>query len=264
MGTKSADSKDARLFIDRTLTDAEVAQFNQDGYLVLGRTLTDEGLSRIRQEVTQIWQQKKDGFNPSSSWLKNGLLVDVHHDSPVAREFYFHGPVVDVAEQLIGPNLKGATSQLTFKMRGNTQVVWWHQDNAYGELDPYNAISVLTALDACDKENGCLWVIPGSHLSGQLLKRGKPKVEYEEIKMEADDSRAVPVPLAAGETFVMHGWTLHKSDGNFSQDRDRRILFLRYADADAVEVYNDRKPRLGRLVRGKTSFADVRSFEAEL
>ena len=42
------------------------------------------------------------------------------------------------------------------------------------------------------------------------------------------------------------------------------MLFLRYADADAVEVYNDRCPRLGRLVRGKTRFPEVEAYEAEL
>jgi hypothetical protein len=57
---------------------------------------------------------------------------------------------------------------------------------------------------------------------------------------------------------------LHKSDGNYSADRDRRILFLRYADADAVEVYNQRKPRLGRLVKGETKFKEVAQFEADL
>jgi hypothetical protein len=57
---------------------------------------------------------------------------------------------------------------------------------------------------------------------------------------------------------------LHKSDGNFSKDRDRRILFLRYADADAVEVYNDRRPRLGRLLKGETVFEEVKAFESEL
>jgi hypothetical protein len=41
-------------------------------------------------------------------------------------------------------------------------------------------------------------------------------------------------------------------------------LFLRYADAGAVEVYNDRKPRLGRLLRGRTRFMEVESYEAEL
>jgi hypothetical protein len=55
----------------------------------------------------------------------------------------------------------------------------------------------------------------------------------------------------------------HKSLGNTS-DRDRRLLFLRYADADAVEVYNNRKPRLGKLVRGKTRFREVEAFEANL
>lgn len=54
----------------------------------------------------------------------------------------------------------------------------------------------------------------------------------------------------------------HKSDGNHSMERDRRILFLRYADA--VEVYNGRKPRLGRLVKGSTIYEQVRNFEAGL
>ena len=48
------------------------------------------------------------------------------------------------------------------------------------------------------------------------------------------------------------------------KDRDRRILFMRYADADAVEVYNDRQPRLGRLVRGTTRFDEVLQYEANL
>ena len=55
----------------------------------------------------------------------------------------------------------------------------------------------------------------------------------------------------------------HKSLGNTS-DRDRRLLFLRYADADAVEVYNNRKPRLGKLIRGKTHYPEIEEYEADL
>ena len=51
---------------------------------------------------------------------------------------------------------------------------------------------------------------------------------------------------------------------SLSKDQDRRILFMRYADADAVEVYNGRQPRLGRLVRGATKFDAVREYEAQL
>jgi ectoine hydroxylase-related dioxygenase (phytanoyl-CoA dioxygenase family) len=151
-------------------------------------------------------------------------------------------------------------------MRGNTKPFAWHQDNGYGELDPYNAITCLTALDDADKENGCLWLVPGSHKTGQCAVEHNvvDKQKSREIALDIDESKAIPMPMRAGESLIFHCHMLHKSDGNFAKDRDRRILFLRYADADAVEVYNDGKPRLGRLVRGATKFSEVEVFEKEL
>ena len=84
-----------------------------------------------------------------------------------------------------------------------------------------------------------------------------------EIKIEVDESQAIPVPLKPGECLIFHGWMPHKSEGNRS-NHDRRLLFLRYADADAVEVYNNRKPRLGKLTRGETRYPEVAAFEADL
>jgi ectoine hydroxylase-related dioxygenase (phytanoyl-CoA dioxygenase family) len=75
---------------------------------------------------------------------------------------------VDGAEKVISPNLKGVTAVLIFKMAGNTQTTEWHQNNIYGELDPYNAISCLTAMDDSTVENGCTWLLPGSHQQGQI------------------------------------------------------------------------------------------------
>lgn len=255
-------------FVYRRLSAREIDQYEQQGYLHYGRALTDVGLERMRDECMQAWRAEKGEFDPNRTWLQNALLIGIHHRSAVVRDFYFRGPLVDVAEQLIGPNIKGATSQLTFKMRGNNKPFQWHQDNNYGELEPYNAISCLTALDDADVENGCLWIIPGSHRQGQIGvgEAGSPEAKKAgvEIAVQADESQAVPMPLKAGECLFFHCWTLHKSEGNLSKDRDRRILFLRYADADAVEVYNDRKPRLGRLVRGTTRFPEVQAFESEL
>jgi hypothetical protein len=51
--------------------------------------------------------------------------------------------------------------------------------------------------------------------------------------------------------------------GNFTT-QDRRILFCRYSDADAVEVYNENNPRLGRVVLGTTRFDEVARFEQDL
>lgn len=249
----------------RGVTDAQVEQYNGQGFLALGRVLSAEGLEQVRSECMRAWEAEKGPFDPKATWLHNALLSDIHHRSETVRRYYFHGPLVDLAQRLIGPNIKGATSQLTFKMRGNIMPFAWHQDNGYGELDPYNTVTTLTALDDADEENGCLWIIPGSHKQGQVKVRMTPeeKAAGKELTIEADEKRAVPVPMKAGEAIAFHCWMLHKSEGNRSQRRDRRILFLRYADADAVEVYNHRKPRLGRLLRGRTRFPEVESFEAD-
>ena len=39
---------------------------------------------------------------------------------------------------------------------------------------------------------------------------------------------------------------------------------MRYADADAVEVYKHRTLRPGRLLRGTARFREVEAFEADL
>ena len=246
------------------LDDTQLTSFDQKGYLLIGPVLTEQGLQRMRDECMAAWRTEKGEFDPSGTWLENALLVNIHHHSPLVRQYYFSGPMVDIAMQLIGPNIKTATSQLTFKMRGNTQTFAWHQDNAYGELDPYNAISCLTALDDADEENGCIWLIPRSHKQGQANIKRALEDKMRPIELDVDDSLGVPMPIQAGYCLFFHCHMLHKSEGNRSKDRDRRILFMRYADADAVEVYNDRQPRLGRLVRGKTQFEEVRQYESNL
>ena len=254
------------LFIGHPLTDEQLRTYQEQGYLLLGRTLTEKGLKQMRKECMVAWHTEKGEFDPDKSWLQNALLTDIHHRSEIVRQYYFDGPLVDVAEQLIGPHIKGATSQLTFKMRGNTKPFGWHQDNGYGELDPYNTLTTLTALDDADEENGCLWILPNSHQRGQIDVRrsAEDKAAESAINVNVEEREAIPVPIKAGEAIVFHCWMLHKSEGNRSKERDRRILFLRYADANAVEVDNERKPRLGKLLRGKTRFPEVKSFETDL
>lgn len=255
-----------RFFNERKLSEAELLFYRDQGYLVIRNILTEAGLEEMREQSMKAWVAEKGAFDENKTWLQNALLVNVHHKAPVVRDYYFQGPLVDIAEQLIGQNLKGATSQLTFKMRGNTKPFGWHQDNGYGELDPYNALTTLTALDDTDRSNGCLWLIPGSHRQGQIrvAQTREQKERSSEVIVEADDNAAIPMEMKAGDCLIFNCWMLHKSEGNYSTDRDRRVLFLRYADADAVEVYNNRKPRLGRLVRGTTKFDEVAGFEASL
>jgi hypothetical protein len=267
MSTVSNPTKEnSNYFNYLTLTPHQLDEYHEQGYLVISGLLTNIGISAMREECVDAWVTEKGEFDPEKSWLQNSLLVDIHHRSSIVRDYYFNGPLVGIANQIIGPNVKAATSQLTFKMRGNTKPFPWHQDNGYGELDPYNAMTCLTALEDNSTENGCLWIIPESQKQGQINVR---RTEEErktngEVVVEVDESKAIPLPMKAGDCLIFGCWTLHKSEGNFSKTKDRRVLFLRYADADAVEVYNDCKPRLGRLVSGQTKFPEVKTFEDHL
>lgn len=260
--------KKNELFHYQLLDQEKLDFYNDFGFVKMGRTLTDKGIELMLEECMQAWNNEKQAFDANKTWLQNALLVNIHKKSTIVRDFYFEGPIVDVMEQIIGPNIKAATSQLTFKMRGNTKSFAWHQDNGYGELQPYNTISSLTALEDVDEENGCLRIIPGSHKQGQIdvshvIKQHKEGKSVS-IELEVDESKAIPIPMKAGESIFFHCWTLHQSQGNFSKDRDRRILFMRYADADAIEIYNNGQPRLGRLLKGTTQFSEVREFESDL
>ena len=258
--------KNELLFNYSALSAEQLDFFKENGYLVIKSVLKPEGLALMQQECMAAWAREKESFDPNKSWLQNSLLVNIHHQAASVKAYYFNGPLVEIASAIIGPNVKGATSQLTFKMKGNTKPFGWHQDNGYGELEPYNALTTLTALDDTDKGNGCLWLIPGSHKNGQIRveQSEAQKKSGSEIIVEADDSLAVPMEMQAGDVLIFNCWMLHKSDGNNSNSRDRRILFLRYADADAIEVYNGGKPRLGKLVKGQTIFKAVEEFEADL
>lgn len=265
---KTEQMKSTDLFVYRKLSEDDLRLFGETGYHRYGPILTGTGLEMMREQCMNAWSAEKGEFDENKNWLQNALLRNIHKKSAIVRDYYFEGPLADVAEQIIGPNIKGATSQLTFKMRGNTMDFGWHQDNSYGELDPYNAISCLTALDDADEENGCLRIVPGSNKEGQIEQSDSRTVDDKaaqvDINLEVDESRAVPMPMKAGECLFFNCHTLHQSRGNYSKTRDRRILFLRFADADAVEVFNDRKPRIGRLLRGKTVFPEVRTYEADL
>ena len=266
MSTISRPMRHPELFNYVPLTDQQIGQYREQGYVNLGRVLTDAGLQQVRAQIMAAWRAEKGPFDPAANWLKNSLLADIHHYSEAVRKYYFSGPLVDVAARLIGPNIKAVTAQLTFKLRGNTMPFDWHQDNAYGELDPYNALTCLTALDDADERNGCLWLIPGSHKAGQadFQRSEADRCNQRPVVLEVDESRAVAAPMQAGEVLFFHCHMLHHSEGNRSTDRDRRLMLFRYADADAVEVYNAGAPRLGRLLRGTTVFPAVEAFEADL
>jgi hypothetical protein len=105
----------------------------------------------------------------------------------------------------------------------------WHQDNGYTPLVPEEYVTCWLALDDADVENGCLWVLPGSHRHGtrQHHNTGGPfRQGYD------GDDVGVPVPVRKGSVLVFSSLLMHRSGPNVT-DRPRRAWIIQFCGASA-------------------------------
>jgi ectoine hydroxylase-related dioxygenase (phytanoyl-CoA dioxygenase family) len=111
----------------------------------------------------------------------------------------------------------------------------WHQEGLYwenGAEDLESLVSTLTYLDDATKENGCLWVIPGSHKQGNLqgLKdRGVLGALYTDVALI--DGEAIPTELRAGSVLFFHRDLVHGSQTNRTRE-SRRVFVVAYQAGD--------------------------------
>jgi ectoine hydroxylase-related dioxygenase (phytanoyl-CoA dioxygenase family) len=128
----------------------------------------------------------------------------------------------------------------------------WHQDSGYGG-GPAEFLSCWTALDNVDEDNGCFWVIPGSHLNGILPHEMKMEDEKNYaggflVETPKDEEIAVPIRLRAGEMICFSSKLIHKTKCNISS-RKRRGIIASYVDSNLLKGYNYPTVVLEPLIR---------------
>jgi ectoine hydroxylase-related dioxygenase (phytanoyl-CoA dioxygenase family) len=111
-----------------------------------------------------------------------------------------------------------------------------------GRLSSYDKIvTVWLALDDVDRENGCMQVIPGSHIDGGFSSYkpvdGSMNTFETEIS-DIDPSDAVVFELRRGQCSLHDGRIRHGADANTS-GRRRLGYTMRYLSAD-VEVFPEK------------------------
>ena len=109
------------------------------------------------------------------------------------------------------------------------------------------------ALDDATVENGCLWVIPGSHRPGVIWPAKEHDDERFDCVVEAfdfpytdDDAVAVEVEVTAGSIVFFNGYLLHRSLPNRAAGGFRRALVNHYMSAESLLPWRyDGKGALG-------------------
>lgn len=115
-----------------------------------------------------------------------------------------------------------------------------HQDNAYPRARQGAYITANLVFADQDRENGCMYIYPGSHreplLKAEFVKSfheqsGKNPghdVSNDPIFKERYAGKGIDIPMKKGDVLFLHGHCIHGSHPNVSLDRDRPMLLIPY------------------------------------
>jgi phytanoyl-CoA hydroxylase len=222
-------------------------RYEQNGYTVLADALAAGEVQALRDEAVRICRGELgavDGVRraaddePDEQVVREYLCIHFPHKlSDLMHKTLAHPAVVDALTGIIGPNVKAMQSMLFIKSEGRPGQAW-HQDELFIPTRDRSLTAAWIALDDATVENGCLWVLPGSHRRGVLYPDRDHQNPQFDCEVEAydfpyRDEDAVAVEVPAGSVVVFNGYLLHMSLPNTGRHGLRRALVNHYMSAES-------------------------------
>lgn len=244
--------------------------FHENGFLVLEDALSPEEIDAHRREAVAICREERGPVHGAFPGLPGESDDDVmrrylcihfpHKISPLMTESLAHPGIVDVVTKVISPNVKCMQSMLFIKGAGKPGQAW-HQDEIYIPTRDRSLTGGWIALDDATVENGCLWVIPGSHRRGILFLQEEHDDRRFDCSAEArgwpwTNDDAVPVEVKAGSIVFFNGYLLHRSLPNYASAGYRRALVNHYMSAESFLPWMTERDPNG----AQTAIADNRDI----
>jgi phytanoyl-CoA hydroxylase len=230
------------------MTENHHDRYERDGYLVLADALSAGEVQALRDEAVRICRgelgavegvRQAAADEPDERVVRDYLCIHFPHKlSARMRGAMAHPAVVDALTGLIGPNVKAMQSMLFIKSEGKPGQAW-HQDELFIPTRDRSLTAAWIALDDATVENGCLWVLPGSHRRGVLY----PDRDHDDARFDCEveaydfpyhDEDAVAVEVGAGSVVLFNGYLLHMSLPNTGRHGLRRALVSHYMRAESL------------------------------
>ena len=248
------------------------AQFERDGFYIFRDVLDEPMLDRLREASDASLGEKDEQHFADNVTTGSMILVD--------RAFIERHPVF--AELIAYPGILEALASLGFRHPkfGHGRVIskpphsprlFWHQDGRFWD-DPVSLTPVpiqsflMFYLVDTSPENGCLRVVPGSHLKRHSLHDLAPPTQrrentrYEDPHVPAFERAEgeIDVPLRAGDFVMGYGTLFHASHPN-AADQRRTCLTMWYYPA--FPDLPERTKATVAQVESNTRLADITSPE---
>lgn len=218
--------------------------FNRDGIVFPAGQIDVTGFI----ERFEAFQERSQELRGKTTYIKPHLV------SAWVDELAHHPTIIDLVEQILGPDIVLWTSDWNVKRAGTGDYVPWHQDSPYWNLSTDKVVTVWIAIGDVTEANGAMEVVLGSHANGRIGEinaDGSIYEAYETGQRTTDDDcmfpfahltdehgrSAVPVELKSGE-FSIHDVNIVHGGGPNPSDHDRIGLGFRYISADTRYLGN--------------------------
>ena len=243
----------SRVVSQITLTPAELRFYQEEGYLPLPGFVRADAVAKLYDEtfdaleangVTRASLSKAtttaDKLRQCSQYLPGSALDELINSQAS----------LSVASQLIGGPAHRYLPFTAVKAAGGGGRFDFHQDNNYTNHDPaLGSINIWVALVDMTPENGCLMIVPRSHLKGQLASHNSTDGDGHQAT-EVDPMTTLPIRMRAGDAVAFTRWTVHGSGAN-TTDKPRAAYALQYHREDVKwldKKTGQWKPLLGNPV----------------
>ncbi len=240
---------DAAIDVPKVIAQEQVDFFIEQGYLAVPDLISADELDELKEDIVKVARggYPCENIEPVSEAIDDAEVLKTvlcihqpHFVSPVIEKYVRHPKICGVLSQITAAHLPWwdgsvkCMQSMYFVKPPQFQGQAWHQDEVYIPTRDRSLIGAWIAVDDATQENGCLWIIPGSHRTGYLYpQRDHERPEEFDFAPESygfDESVEVPVEVKAGTLVFFNGYLLHRSRKNHSGVY-RRVLVNHYCNA---------------------------------
>ncbi|HUO88037.1 MAG TPA: phytanoyl-CoA dioxygenase family protein [Rhizomicrobium sp.] len=220
------------------LTPAQIAQFEDEGYLFIPNLFSTEEMALLQGELPGIFAQVREEVVREKGSAAPRSAFYVQHWNPVFALLSRHPRLVEPGTQLLGADkLYMHQFKINAKAAFDGAVWQWHQDYATwfndDDMPEPRAMNIALFLAEANEFNGPLMFIPKSHRQGRLgASHDTTTTSYplwamdsETITRLVEDGGIVAPKGPPGSVLLFHGNLVHASSSNLTP-WSRWILYL--------------------------------------
>jgi ectoine hydroxylase-related dioxygenase (phytanoyl-CoA dioxygenase family) len=199
--------------------------FEQQGFVVVPGLLDSDEVQRLAETARSDLSMESQATARSDASGRQTVLTvrDALGDDLYSRLARLQR-IVSAMTEFLGDEVYHYHHKLMLKQPRVGGAWEWHQDYGYwynyGCLYPTMG-SCYIAIDRATRANGCLQVIPGSHLLGRLEHgkvAGQTGADPQRVAAILERLPLQYMEMEPGDGLFFHGNLLHRSDANTSPD----------------------------------------------